>query len=100
MAEGYSKLKTETVITYNDAENEAGIYTGNRALLNKLRSLAEQYPNECRLEHESRGGDFADYIVPKKWVKVSPPRKVNLSDEQRAQIAERLKSSRKSIDVK
>jgi len=99
MAERYSKLETETVITYNDAEDEAGVYTGNRALLNRLRSLAEQYPDECRLEHESRGGDFADYIVPKKWIKVSPPRKVILSDEQRAQIAERLKASRKTIDV-
>lgn len=99
MAEGYSKLETETIITYNDAEDEAGVYTGNRALLNKLRSLAEQYPDECKLERISHGGDFADYIVPKKWIKVSPPRKVNLSDEQRAQIAARLKSSRKSIDV-
>lgn len=38
------------------------------------------------------GEDFAEYSLPKKWIKVAFPRQY--SDEQRAEIAERMKAAR------
>lgn len=86
-----SRIEQETVISFNEEEQIAGIYTHNRALLKKLSALAESKPELCKVERVSCDGAAADFIVPKNWIKVAPPRKMNLTDEQRAALAARLK---------
>lgn len=68
---GYER---ETIICYNEAEKTASVYTHNAALLRRLEGLAQEYPDVCRLERTNHEGAAADYIIPKKWVKVKPPR--------------------------
>ena len=44
-----------------------------------------------------RGEDFAQYSLPKKWLRIAFPRQY--SDEQKAKMAERMKVARdKKID--
>lgn len=89
-----SRLEQETIINFNEEEKVASVYTFNRALQRKLARLAEEHPDECIRAKTWQPGESVEYIVPKKWIKVSPPKKVNYTDEQKAALAERLASVR------
>ena len=80
-----SLYERETIINFNEAESTAGIYTLNVALRNKLLKLSQSEPD---LKVIRRGEDMLEVEVPKKWIKVSPPKK--LSEEARRKMAERL----------
>lgn len=71
---GLSKYEMETTINYNEAEKTAEVYTHNKALIRKLERLEQERPEECRLEKTSRGGAAVQYIIPKKWVRITPTR--------------------------
>ncbi|MCD8377858.1 MAG: hypothetical protein LUB59_03625 [Candidatus Gastranaerophilales bacterium] len=86
MSFSLSKVEQETIICYNEAEKTASVYTHNGPLRKKLERLAQERPDECRLERTSHEGQAVDYIVPKKWVKVSAGRQ--WTEEQRQVAAE------------
>lgn len=87
-----TRYEQETIITYNEEEKTAGVYTHNKALLRKLEQLSQARPEECKLESTSRGGQAADYIIPKSWVRITPKRL--LTEEQKE---ERRRNALKSI---
>lgn len=91
-----SKYEQETIIHYNEEEKTASVYTMNTSLTNKLAKLAEEYPDECMRTVTQQDGEGVTYIVPKKWVKVRPPRK--MSEEQRIAASERLAKVRQNKD--
>ena len=76
------KEERETIITYNEAEAVASVYTMNGALIRKLEGLVESRPGEARRVKTYPDG-AQEYEVPKKWIRVQPPRV--LTDEQRRQ---------------
>ena len=84
-----SRLEQETIITFNEAESFAEMYTHNGRLKNRLKELAEARTDEV----EYRGADHGSvsYRVPKKWIRVqaSSQRKA-LTEEERSAIKERL----------
>lgn len=80
-----SLYERETIINFNEAESTAGIYTHNIALSNKLLKLSQTEP-DLRIIRQSN--DMLEVEVPKKWIRVSPPKK--LSEESRQKMAERL----------
>ncbi|MCC8075641.1 MAG: hypothetical protein LIO95_06860 [Clostridiales bacterium] len=81
-----SKQEQETIITYNEAEATANVYTHNRALRRRLEALANERPENCRLSRTFPSG-AVEYTVPKQWVKLTPPRQ--MSAEQREAMRER-----------
>lgn len=83
-------IEKETIINYNNAEKEASIYTCNENMQEKIRKLAEKYPEQVKITASDNYSVTAE--IPKKWVKIVPPR--NLTDEQRAAAAERMKKVR------
>lgn len=84
-----TKYEQETIINYNNEEKTASIFTYDKSLIRKLdKRLAEM--SDMKLIR--RGEDFAEYSLPKKWIKVAFPRQY--SDEQRAEMAERMKTAR------
>lgn len=91
-----SRYEQETIITFNEEESTAQVYTFNRSLQSKLRKLSEERPEECRLDPEDRKTDngSAAFIVPKCWIKVSPPRTVTRSEEQIEAMRERMRAMR------
>ena len=86
-----TNYEKETIINYNNEESTAQVFTYHRALQNKLNKLIGVNPDILVLR---RGDEWTEYIVPKTWIKVSPPRQVNYTDEQRAAMAERLAAAR------
>lgn len=84
-----TKYEQETIINYNNEEKTASVFTYDKSLIRKLdKRLAEA--SDIKLIR--RGEDFAEYSLPKKWIKVSFPRQY--SDEQRAEMAERMRVAR------
>ena len=86
-----SNYERETIINYNNEDNTATVYTHHKALINKLNKLIGGN-NHITIARQDE--DSVTYIVPKKWIKVSPPRQTNYTDEQRAEMAARLAAHR------
>lgn len=87
----YTKYEQETIFNYNQEEKTASCYTCDAALIRKLDRLIEK--GEAITVSREGGDGWKEYLFPKSWLKVRPPRK--LSDEQRENLANRMKSMRK-----
>ena len=75
----------ETVINFNNAEQNASCYTLNTHKRQMLLNLAEEYPDDVKII--SKRDDMVEVTFPKKWVTIRPPRK--LTEEQRVNAVER-----------
>lgn len=77
----------ETIFLYNQKNKTCDVSTSDRALIRKLDAIVND--NSEAVKVTSREG-YAEYTIPKKWIKVRPPRK--MSDEQKALASERMKA--------
>ena len=62
-----ARYEQETIISFNEEEKTAGIYTHNKALRQKLAALARDRPEDCRLVKASHGGRAVDYLDIVAW---------------------------------
>lgn len=76
-----TKYEKETIINFNEAENEASIYTFNASLKRRLAEFARKYPALCRLEHSTAEGSVT-YVMdkPRLSIRFLPP----YSEERKA----------------
>ena len=56
-----ARYEQETIISFNEEEKTAGIYTHNKILCQKLAALARDRPEDCRLVKVSHSGRAVDY---------------------------------------
>lgn len=82
-----SRYEQETIINFNEEEAKASIYTHNVALLHKLEKLAQERPDQCRLERVSHEGRAADYSIPKAWVRIRPTRQLSEAEKEQRRKA-------------
>ena len=62
--------------------------------INRVHELAEQHPDEVTIIKEPEENFGCIYCkVPQTWLKIIPPRSLNLTDEQRAAMRERAKNN-------
>lgn len=80
-----SNYEKESVINFNEAEKAASIYTHNPALIRQLTALCSSHPKQVRQTGDNGYGGLT-FELPKKWLKVSPPRV--LSEAQKEVLAE------------
>lgn len=85
----------ETALSYLDEDTHMAFSSSERKWINKILKYAESHPNEVRIRcyPDDNFGELVAYI-PKRWLKISPPRKVELTDEQREALAERMRNAR------
>ena len=76
-----TNVEKETVINFNEAERTASVYTHNETLKRQLSELCRTHPEQVR-QTAANGWGGLTFELPKKWLKVSPPRV--LSPAQRA----------------
>lgn len=84
-----SRQEMETIITYNAEENTANFYTANQSDIRKIQKLIDAGEDVKVLRQSA---NFLEAEVPKKWVKVKPPRK--MSDEAKKAAGERMRAWR------
>lgn len=92
MAIERTKIERETIVSYNQQDREASCYTWDPVLMRRLDKLLEDGSGEVVVRREGDG--WKEYEVPKKWVKVRPPARRNLTEEQRQEMADRLRAAR------
>lgn len=93
-----SAYERETIINFNEADKTASVYTYNNSLCRRLDQLAKTRNDITLL----RSGDgWREYIVPKKWVKVSPPRSVSEKTKEaaRQRMSEYQKQKKEAASV-
>lgn len=83
-----SRYEQETIICFNEEEETASVYTHNNKLADKLRRLAEKYPDKVKPERKEHRGAVS-YTVPKRCVSVREP----YSDARRLADSQRAKSA-------
>ena len=85
----------ETCVEYLDADPHATFFSAERKWVNKILKLKEAYPDEVDIREypENNNGNILAHI-PKSWLKISPPKKRTMTDEQRAEAALRLANAR------
>jgi hypothetical protein len=86
----------ETAVGYLSSDSYAVFSSNEQKWVNKIIKLQESHPDKVKIKYlpEDNNGMLLAHI-PKSWFKISPPRQVNYTDEQRAAVAERLASGRK-----
>lgn len=86
----------ETAFDYLSCDNHATFSTTEPKWIRKITTLSKTNPDEVQIIYTPEQNNGALYAhIPKSWLKVSPPKKMSLTDEQRAAAAERLSKSRK-----
>ena len=76
-----TKYEQETIILFNEGEAAASIYTYNTSLQHTLVSLCESHPAQVR-QTGNNGIGALTFEIPKKWVKVSPPRVLSAAQKK------------------
>ena len=87
-------FEKETSIWYSEENNSCNVYTYSKALINRLNKLSGKHPDQCYVKRIISGEDAssAEFVIPKNWVGIRPPKKYNLTEEQRQTRSMRFKS--------
>lgn len=93
-----SKAEQEVIITFNAGEDTADIYTADPVWIRKMDRLAEQNPEQFETgKAEMYNGKVIAkrYTFPKRFISIrSRTVKRELTEEQRAEIGQRLHKAR------
>jgi len=85
----------ETVVTYTC--ETMFVSSDQRRIINKVLKLKEKRPQEVELLELPETNDGCIYAkMPAAWFQIAPPRKVELTEEQRQERAERLARMRQN----
>jgi len=83
----------ENVIEFiRDAETATVTFTQGR-YKTQIKKLAAKHPEECQIIAENLDGSLCAH-VPTSWIVVRPPKKLNLTEEERALRGELLRANR------
>ncbi len=84
----------ETSYTYTE-DGKCWFSSDERKTITRIRKLKEAHPDEVTILKQPEENDGCIYgYCPKEWVRLSHPIKRELSDDKRAEMAERMKNLR------
>lgn len=84
----------ETNLYFNEVDKVARILSYNARLNRRLKELAEKRPEEVKpiTEYFDDENGAICYEFPSAWLKINPTRISNMTEEERAERAERMKA--------
>ena len=81
----------ETCCEYTD--KTLYISSDHQKWINRIRKLKSEYPGDVEIKNRPEDNDGCICAtLPAAWLKISPPRKVEMTDEQRQAASERMKA--------
>ena len=87
--------ENENAIEWLDTKPKATVTLHGGRLKNRVMKLAEEYPDEVEIRREpGENGGFLVAKIPAKWVKITPPRRLELTDERKEELREWLNAHR------
>ena len=92
---GLSRIEQETIINFNAEEDLATVWAADPVWIRKFDKLVENNPDEFKCTKEIKmDGTIVQkrYEMPKKLITIrSKTRKLDLSDEERQNISNRMR---------
>lgn len=85
----------ETVYEHESGKDTFTITAAERWSISMVRKLKEKHPGEVQIVAENSDGTLLARM-PYSWMRITPKRKVNMSEEQRAAAAQRLKAAKEA----
>ncbi|MDE6902689.1 MAG: hypothetical protein K2P22_08095 [Lachnospiraceae bacterium] len=76
-----TNYEKESIVLFNEADRTASVYTHNAALIRQLTGLCGSYPEQVRQTGDNGCGGLT-FELPKKWLKVSPPRVLSAAQKE------------------
>ncbi len=83
MSNTLSRYEKETIISFNEAETTANVYTCNTQIKKRLRELSLKSSDIYRVKEDEYS---QTYIIPKKMIKFSFPRELSEKEKQKRAI--------------
>lgn len=84
----FNSIKDNSIDWFT-GQTRVNITFSQRKWINKIKKLAEKYPNEVIIQNDY--GDCINAKIPLKFIKIGAPRQV--SDEQRERMREQAKKN-------
>ena len=84
----------ETVWEHTDGDETVTFSSSECKWINKIQKLKEQAPDRVVIQHINDDGSIVAHL-PVGWFKIAPPKKVNMTDEQKLAAKQRLVEARK-----
>lgn len=86
----------QTTITERDGK--LSISTNQYKWINRIKALKSSYPDQVTISayDDPKLNDTIFATLPIDWLRIKPPKTINLSDQQKHDIAERLRNARKN----
>ena len=88
----------ETVYEHVQGEDTFTVTAAERSSISMLRRLKEARPDEVEIVAENPDGSLVAHL-PYSWMRIVPKKQVVMSDERRAEAAERLRAAREAKNV-
>ena len=88
----------ETVYEHVQGADTFTVTAAERSSITMLRRLKEAHPDEVEIVAENPDGSLLAHL-PYSWMRIVPKKKVVMSEEQRAEAAERLRAAREAKGV-
>ena len=89
----------ETVFNYCGVGGDGYFSSTEGKFIRRVMQLKEQYPDQVDIISKPEENGGCVYVkMPRSWLKIAPPRKIELSDEEVAKRRERLIVARQRKD--
>lgn len=82
----------ETTLQAMADEKTFTFYSSERKWIDRILNLNKEYPDDIKITAQDEFSITAE--IPKRYMRIRPPRSVNYTEEQRQAMAERMKKIR------
>lgn len=89
----------ENAIEFLYGDKEATVTFCSPRYVSKIKKLSKDRPEECKIIAENEDGSVVAH-VPIRWVKISPPRKMDMTEEKKEELRERMKKMQEAREKK
>jgi len=84
----------ETSISIVPDDDQAIVYSSVPTTVRRLYKYAEEHPDECKITNDDGYGCVCS--MPVDWIRYQPRKKREMTEEQKAVAAARLRSAREA----
>jgi len=95
MDENIAQDYRENGVEWLNGQDTVTFSFSQKKFINKVRALAEKYPDEVKIYAENNDGSITGNL-PLKFVKISAPRQTTMDNERRAIWAQRMQLIRQT----
>lgn len=90
-----SKMEKETIITFNEQESSAEIYTYNQAMKSRLNGLCKKHPDDFTYLYDRDGASV--FRFAKNLISIRAPRAgKKMSGREKEELVKRLQRGKKA----